>query len=273
MTSSVLLDTRSVAADLVRNGVALQDFPVDDLVVPVVEGWLQFLKKPFEEKLRWKFLNPNNADDIGGELEGPDDGYICRNRERRHDGTQYDRKEFFHYKRCLPKLLDAVGVDTSAETEWLKDLKRLHDACIQMSLVVTGQLEQYFPGHNLLARAERGVELGLPTLRLLCYKQAEEEGEQIGKLHTDRDWLTHHLADSMPGLMYKTNGKVVEYKKIPNKVLLFPGKKAAKLLGRALPAVPHEVRACPESVGQRRWTVVFFGHNDVHLTPEERISL
>lgn len=271
MSGHVLTGTRSVATDLTTDGVGLIDFPVDALVPQVVEGWQKFLLKDQKEKLRWCFLDHGNFDDFGGRFEGPDDGYICRKGESRLlDGESYDIKEFFHYKKALPSFLAKARVDTRAETEWLENLKVLHSKCIEEYLAITAELEAHFPGHSLLARAKRGRDFGLPTLRLICYKQAREVGEGIAKMHKDRNWLTLHLADSVRGLVYVKNGERVEYVKEPNRALVFPGKKAEKLLGSALPALNHGVEGVPESIGERRWTVVFFGHIDLWLTPEER---
>lgn len=269
MKSSVLATNPSIAAELVAHGVGLIDFP-DALVTPVTDGWLHFLLKNQGEKDRWTFTNTNNPDDPEGK-EGADDGYICRNREARFDGVLYDQKEFFHYKRALPKFLDNASIDTSRETEWLESLKRLHTECVGSFLAVTAMLEDYFPGQNLLAAAMRGVDLGLPTLRLIYYKQAEETGEEIAKMHGDRNSLTLALVESLPGLVYRDKtGRLVEYAKSPNRVLAFPGKKLEKQLGPTLPALRHGVLAHPEAIGKRRCTAVFFGHDDTFLTLKEK---
>jgi hypothetical protein len=272
MKNSVLeSDLSSVAASVVESGVGLINFPVESLVQPVVAGWLKFLRKSQDEKDLWTFTDLNNPDDPGAKFDGADDGYVPRKpEEKRADGVDYDIKEFFHFKKGLRRFLAEAGTDTSAETEWLCHMETLHAECVRQYLDVTAALEPYYPECNFLERARKAVEEGTPALRLICYKQAVDVGENIGKMHNDRDWLTLHLQDSNPGLVYTVGGQQVEYVKQPGKVLVFPGKKARKMTNNLLPSLPHGVIAHLDTIGKRRWTIVFFGHNDVRLTQAER---
>ncbi len=279
MTSRVLVENRrSIAADLVANGVSHRPFPgLDKLVKPVIDGWLEFTNLKPAEKDPWTLTNKNNPDDPEG-VEGPDDGYLFRgNKEKRFDGVLYDRKEFFHYKPRFWELVREANKDaekivpSKAQKEWLKHVHRLHEAGTNHILQALRDLDQDLPGFNFHESGMRGKKLGLFTLRLICYVESSELGGEIAKTHTDRNAMTATLGESVPGLFFKLDdGRIIEHVRQPEHVAVFAGKKLAKQTNRYLGDLLHGVKAVPESLGQRRWSAIMFGHTDTFLTAEER---
>lgn len=264
-----------VSAGLLAYGQALTNFQHMQEARSVIAGAEKFFSKPSEYKGCWTITDFDNPDDPYGLMDGPDDGYVLKNGEKRHiDDKRYDVKEFFHLKPGTLALLRQQGVDVGEEASWLASATHLHSLCTLEFLRIVRGLDVALPQYKLFESALRATVRGQNTLRFLKYRTAEKLKQEIAKFHSDRNFLTLHIGDSMPGLAYEDReGKVVEYTVEPGKILVFPGMKAEKVLGEKLPRLKHGVLAHPDAIGLRRWALVFFGHTDIFLTAEDRKRL
>lgn len=270
---------------MIDRGFAAVRFPISQYIDPVVEGWLEFVDQDSVLKELWT---------IQGELtdptEGPDDGWIPRYgtpTEQNPKGT-YDDKEFFHYRAYLAAELRRREVKiTSRQQRWLRHCAKLDEVC---------RRELILPIHHGLDRvlsARMGPE-ALPhfarrwvppgeqdlwsVLRALHYRAARHWGQELGKLHVDRNCITLHLADGSPGCIVHDGDSESPLTTRRDVVIFFAGRKAQLLTGGqemphikgnskpvikggVIEACKHRI-AVPEGavIGSSRWSLIYFAH-------------
>lgn len=245
---------------LVRDGFVRVHFRVDELIAPVIAGWLNFLDLPDSVKMRW----------CVGEPADPDDGLVVRSGEERHDapGT-YDRKSVFQFKgmRRLGALLRQHEVEYSDDiAAWLALTDTLHAHCVGRIKDFGGELDRQMPGFDFAGGIQRATEQDMHCLRLLCYDEPQKIGDEVAKDHIDRNFITLHLDESHKGLDVRCAAKTcVAYAKSPQEILVFTGAKADHMTSGKLRPVGHGVFAKEDFVGKKRWAIIFFGHTDAVL--------
>ncbi len=264
MTTLLQDSLQEATGTLIDEGHVRINFPVDELIAPVVDGWLEFLALPPEVKNRWNVGDP--AD--------PDDGLVIRRGEDRHAnaGDKYDNKSVFQYKgiRRLGSLLEHHGVHYDQKLyTWLMNLQSLHSHCLRCIRNFGNELDTLMPGFDFAGGIERATLQDIHCLGLLHYSEPQKIGDVVAKHHVDRNFITVHLDESHKGLLVRNSGKACfTYAKKPQEVLAFTGAKAEIMTGGKLRFVPHEVRATEQFVGKNRWAVIFFGHTDT-IIPED----
>lgn len=249
---------------LLTHGCAL--FPLKpDALQTVFGGFENFLAMPSEERRRWTFGDPND----------PDDGYLPRMGQARREGGYHDRKHAFHYRPNLIPLAQKAGVDLWTHLHWINGCKIVYDACAEALRNIVRQLDLRLPRLELAAKIrEQETDYGGHVLRLLHYSTLPiKEGAELGKFHTDRSFLTLHVAESHPGLILRTNKSDLLYRAQPDRVLAFFGKKAEYGSAGVLKAVEHGIVAVAGAHGQPvsepRRSIVFFSHIPFRHIPEQ----
>lgn len=212
-------------------------------VLSLYEGLVAFDHQvPRDEQLRWEVHVPRDP-----KHDEPDDGAIRKSGQ--------DHKLYFHYRPDVEQLLkEKNGVTLSPDQqEWLKYMRQVWDACADAHLEYARKLDHHCPGYEFEKRAERSQHLS--CLRILKY---ELRAGTLAKEHTDRDAVTFHLDESLPGL-YTTRGDVVRQEEspaLPN-VLVFAGDQIAEITQGKVPACIHGVKDTTN--GKRvRFASVFF---------------
>lgn len=247
------VDIETAADQLTEPGWGVIPLASGKILPAVIAGFDQFLAEPVEYKALWQF-------DLLGDGD-PDDGYI------RRGGDQQDDKAFFHFRPVLYQALDSrTGLDWRRYEGWLKDVFALYTLCYDALDRLTKALDQQIDGHQFNQQIRLAESRRLSVLRLVYYEPPSPGRPVIGRRHTDRDFITIHVAESFSGLLLGSETTPQEIQ--PNQALVFPGQKAAYMTDSLLPAVSHEVIApfCPETEDGLT-AIIFFGHTATPVGP------
>ncbi len=260
-----------VAEQIIHQGYAMMDFPVDAQVVPVLDYYRKtFLQLPQEVKDLWNVdIFHDDPNDELGRPSDPDHGYIKREGGKRHigEGVYDGEKEFFHFKKrtLVARAQKVPGLVIGDHQGWIDIMTRLHSTCEQRFFEICEALDYVLSGFNFLEGARIGAEKNANTLRLLQYGQASAPGQVIAKRHPDRAFLTIHLDETHQGLQVDLPAGKLHYEKKPGQVLVFPSAKfKLRTKGEVMPLV-HGVVATNETATDRRGSAIFFAHDDTVL--------
>lgn len=227
----------SKAAELVDRGMVTVPFPdARVLVRDTITAFQKFLIEPSRQYCSFD-----------GEL-----GYM-----RRDDD---EHKSFFHFHPSLRELAHERDIGPAAhlcETAHL-----LYERCEHALLDFVKALDEVLPGYSLSLLANHSSSRKRNVLRLLQYDRADPNAT-IAKWHTDRSFLTLHVAESHPALRMRTARFL--YRPAPETALVFPGDQ----VGRACPrlrALPHAAVE-ERSTDAERWAIVFFFQIHLGLLP------
>jgi hypothetical protein len=237
---------------LLDPGWSLIRFDTDDLCAKVISGWNTFLEKPMSYKKKWTIPSKD--------AEGPDNGYTFRN--GKDNGKSRDLKEFFHYRPYLPALLEQQAVPIGEHREWLLNCDRLYRICRNKGIQITDGLHAYLPSAvPSSGLAEHPFAEFRHVLRLLSYSKPSTKGQMLGEFHTDRNFITLHLWENIPGLEFKARKTRHQYTVRPGQVLVFPGKKARRISKGQLRGLPHGIVGREDmTTSTKRQSIVFFSH-------------
>jgi isopenicillin N synthase-like dioxygenase len=250
--SSVLAEPTDT---ILKQGWMLIDFDVETLSQPVIRGWNRFIAESPDFKKTWTIPSKSK--------EGPDNGYVPREGEV-CDGKAYDLKEFFHYRPYLPMLLEEQGVDFTPYRDWLLACDALYRSCRRHAFTVAHDWNEIVPGENFCDLMQNPYAECRHVLRLLSYTQAPSLNTELGKMHVDRNFLTLHVWENIPGLEVKqSDGSIHQYTAVPGKILVFPGKKAHAFTQGTLRGLPHGIvgRELTDTAPKRQ-SIVSFWHID-----------
>ena len=245
--------THAAIEKLLNDGYAVIHFSHSH-IPGVVEGWKRFLIEPQERKDEWTIDAEGKGD--------PDDGYIRRSGTLRADGIYDDHKEFFHYRYRLTPRLARKGISIDPHRAWVNhSLHQLHLQCASTSRMIASALDHHLVGYYFAERVAAAQAMTLSVLRLLSYDLREGRTRAlIGKGHTDKCFLTFHIADERPGLQVAQ--ETHPYRARSNTALLFFGDRAAQITGGKYKALWHEVidTSKDAAVASSRWSIVYFCH-------------
>ncbi len=246
------VEDRIDVAEFLSSGRVEVDFEAGDLPNRIARGFEQFLKgKSLEDRMQWAF-DLGVVDEHGN--SDYDTGYA------RKSGGPYDRKDIFHYKIILDALLKERKIETGRHEPWLRDLQELFSLSFMKILEFARSFDADSPGLDLSRRILDPAAMAMHALRALHYDQRgrdETDSAQIGKPHTDKNFLTLHVAESAPGMRMGDNHEL--YRAAPHTALIFTGDKMGRLSEGKIPALLHDVRSDGMTQGSR-WSIVFFCH-------------
>lgn len=245
--------THSAVEKLLNDGYAVIHFS-HSRVPGAVDGWKRFLTEPQERKRQFTI----DADGMGD----PDDGYIRRVGILRDDDVYDDHKEVFHHRyRLVPRLM-RKGVSIDPHHAWINhSLLELHRQCESTSRMIASALDQRLPGYRFAERVAAAPARAMSVLRLLSYDlQSARTRTLIGKGHTDKCFLTLHIADERPGL--RVAQETQPYRARSNTALVFFGGRAAQITGEKCKALWHDVvdTSKDTATASSRWSIVYFCH-------------
>ena len=248
-TVLALREPRLAAATALLEGAVPHLTRVNGLAPTSVEkavgGFLDFLAhNPSSVIDDWKIVTPRDPEDPAA-----DDGFV------RKDET--DRKIYFHFRPDLETLLFRQRDIrlTPAEEAWFAACLDIHQACSRALLELAQEMDELRPGYDLAERARRGAWLNV--LRIMRYDAGYET---IGRMHTDRNAMSFHIAESHPGFE-TVHGFETKHWTSPHppQVLAFTGKNLERITRGAVRALWHGAKDQRAS-SEPRWVMVFFGH-------------
>ncbi len=243
-------DSTPIVQELVKKGFAYMDIPVGwALNEPTLlaREWAKFLCLPDDTKSQFC---------IDGQHPDPDNGFIVRRGNPRPEGGRHDPdKRFFHFRPHHQPVFSSITstLGEHGQRTCIPFIGMCAHFYTESHLLYTGLL------HGLSKHTRTELkDSPQTTLRLLEYGLETTERGESAQTHIDRSFLTIHIGDSHPGLVYDDGGeRQTPHVSKQGKVLIFLGKKA-ELLG--LKPLPHGVLRYPEYGSERRWAIVFFGH-------------
>jgi hypothetical protein len=264
------MDRDELVREIIRVGYGRISFPFSKLIPGIFEGWVRLVGEPEEYQAQWLF-------DVAGKGD-PDDGLLVRKAERNPlRNESYDDKYFFHFRPGLWPLLAMRGVDITRYHDWLDWLGQLWMVCKLEMQDVADALDRVVPGYDFRRNFDAAGDLH--KLRLLFYSKPVQDvtGESVlASCHTDRDFMTLHVAENYSGLVAESvDGAKALVAAERDLAIVFPGKKAQLMTGgqivgsemkRNVPLEGGILRAMPHSVmdtvgrADHRLSVVFFSH-------------
>jgi isopenicillin N synthase-like dioxygenase len=248
---NTMFTSPSVAESIKQRGWALIPVHAEDMQIKcekVIAGWNEFLSTPDTRKQEWTISTKD--------VEGVDNGYVSKN------GGMFDFKEYFHYRPHLPALLDQQGVNPDPHRQWLVHCDVLFRTCRKLAGLVAEELNKIMPGHRFESMMEHPFAECHHVLRLLSYTEPPIRGKQLAKFHVDRNFLTLHVWENVPGLgVTQLDGIQFDYAATDGSILTFPSAKAQILTEGVIPGRPHGVVGREEGdVLKKRQSIVFFAH-------------
>lgn len=190
--------------------------------------WREFVARPQAEKEKFTLKMLWTPDE-----EGPDDGWVPKNGQPTVTGGAYDRKEFFHWRPFLAKELRRRGIPLDARMEeWFRLSAALTRRCRALTLQIYKAMDAVLPGYGFAKRHFGDKELDADSvLRMLFYDLPRHIGQELGKLHIDRNFITLHLAESHPGCIIHDGDSETLLRCEDGVIVIFAGRKAQLLTG------------------------------------------
>ncbi|MFZ2804644.1 MAG: 2OG-Fe(II) oxygenase family protein [Patescibacteria group bacterium] len=241
-------------AEFVQTGRTVLNLPHPPCIQAAVDGVRALISSP--ERDQWTFFVPRH----GEPNDEPDDGLVRKGKTHTYEKT--DNKWFFHYRPSLRGHLAKHNVQTDSYGEMLLAAgDYLHRYYENMVLRIADALDLHLPGYRIpdLMRHEAGRSVNV--LRILAYDQgcaATNVNNIVARPHTDRDFLTFHIANSRDGLHLGPERE--PYAVQPGKLLAFAGQKLERLTRGHIKAVQHDVQDPDGAAPDGRWSMVFFSH-------------
>lgn len=265
------------AQELVHNGAAIlrSMAPTTFCYDTIIKHFMNLINSPVDIRKQWEI-------NVEG-LTDPDDGLIERS------GGEHDHKFFFHFK-SMERIMKHMKQQQCyrATRNWLQwenflgNLERLHRVLSREMNDLILALHDLHPELQLLDRMQLQPEDRRGVLRLLYYKPGNKVAAQP---HYDQSLLTACVRNSHPGL-YIGDDETNIYHERADGLLVFPGLKAeiatdssCRKFGPQISLLPHwksdgimkaqkhGAIANEESVNTGRWSIVFFYHCKIGLTP------
>lgn len=212
---------------------------------------------PMEDILAGKYEWPGPDDQEDGD---PDEGIIAKypgknDPSRKRHGVPPDSKVYLQYRLRTKRVFQERGQYQPVFDPFFNVMKQVRS---RLDFRIEDMLDQLWQQRPKLGRLHHNRERSV--IRVMTYLDAREDGSGLaGKCHTDRNDITLHLYDSVPGLVLQHEvGKFELVPTRPGYALAFVGDRLASLA--RLPAVLHGAR----HNGQRQVLVMF-----VHLIHED----
>lgn len=247
---------RQLVESLVTYGCEEIPVRISHLLSGCVRRFTHFLEEPKEYREKWNFWTVGEA---GKDLT--DDGYI-----EKGDKPGEDAKHVLHWSKKLLFLLQQRDVDLRPHLDLLHYCETIDNICWREYCHWMEVLDHVVPGYHFYERLREPRARERSLLRLISYKDVPGKKE-IGKPHFDKNALTFHLGELLPGLRVAQAREL--YVNSPDRPLIFFGKKIEKITNGELKALFHAVtdERMPGDT-RRRWCAVWFGHMDVTLDEE-----
>ncbi len=236
------------------------------LITACDKAWRAYCDQPVSHKQRHTVRLAIDDPD-----EGPDNGYVNRYGELVPAGeATKDQKEYWHSRPFVAEKVLVAVRPSKIDKELLVATRHLYDELEHDLYRFAHAFDRACPG---FAVEESMRRMGDPqpfghVLRLLHYKYVVEPGEEIAKVHTDRDAITLHVADSHPGLVvYLRGGEEFLAPTLPDTLIVFFGRRMSVRTKGQVKSLAHRVIS-PEEAGipnERRTCEVFFGQTEDHF--------
>ena len=212
---------------------------------------------PIEDIMTGKY-ELTGPDDL--EAGDPDDGIIAKypgknDPSRKRHGVPPDSKVYMQYRLRTRAMLRTANLYQQVFDPFFDLMAKLRSL---LDLRIEDMLDQLGRQCQELGRLQHNRERSV--IRVMTYLEPRRDDSGLaGKYHTDRNDITLHLYDSVPGLMLKRTASELELVPTrPGFSLAFVSDRLASLTG--IPAVLHGAR----DNGKRQVIVMFvhFHHAD-----------
>jgi hypothetical protein len=245
-----------------KNGVAhIPADPALHFLTYIAASWfMRLLDEPRETLERWENLEPGPRDD-------PETGLLRRYGQEKHVGTgTYDRKNTFHFRMSIRKLLAERGGEPCVYETWLALCESLLKESIDAILHFTEELDRQLPGYHFSGQLPEGWDETQPAwnrhaLRINQYLRVE--ADELAQVHNDRSFISFHLADSAPGLEGMVGNTMQPFRVEPGTALIFAGTKAELMTEGRIRAWRHRVRNYKSE--RLRWSGICFAHTNTAI--------